>query len=119
MVHLRSRLAAFIRQRRGSTPQRVFARKMGVAQSTIMRIENEDQNVTLQTLEQLCKAFHVDVADLFPAADTIRVYPASVRPGLQAPQASTVHEKPVQARPESEVSGRRTKKEPAKKDPAK
>jgi transcriptional regulator with XRE-family HTH domain len=92
MVHLRSRLAAFIRQRRGSTPQRVFARKMGVAQSTIMRIENEDQNVTLKTLEQLCKAFHVDVGDLFPAADTIRVYQAPVRAGLKA---AMIHEKQV------------------------
>ncbi|MDO8909924.1 MAG: helix-turn-helix transcriptional regulator [Pseudohongiella sp.] len=93
MVHLRSRLAAFIRQRRGTTPQRVFARKMGVAQSTIMRIENEDQNVTLQTLEQLCKAFHVDVGDLFPAVDTIRVYQPPLRRGLAA--AATIHEKQV------------------------
>lgn len=90
MVHLRSRLAAFIRQRRGDTPQRVFARKMGVAQSTIMRIENEDQNVTLQTLEQLCKVFHVDVGDLFPPAGTVRVYPPRVRTGLPA---AMVHEK--------------------------
>jgi transcriptional regulator with XRE-family HTH domain len=90
MVHLRSRLAAFIRQRRGNTPQRVFARKMGVAQSTIMRIENEDQNVTLQTLEQLCKAFHVDIADLFPALNTMRVYQPPARAGLSA---AMVHEK--------------------------
>lgn len=77
MVHLRSRLAAFVRQRRGNMPQRAFARKIGVAQSTIMRIENEDQNVTLLTLEQLCKAFQVDIAELFPAAETIRHYPPS------------------------------------------
>lgn len=79
MVHLRSRLAAFIRQKRGNIPQRVFARKMGLAQSTIMRIENEEQNVTLKTLEQLCKAFHVDVADLFPPPQVRRHYPGPVR----------------------------------------
>lgn len=76
MVHLRKRLAAFIRQKRAGVPQRVFARKTGVAQSTIMRIENEDQNVTLDTLEQLCKAFNVDVGDLFPAQPAGRIYKA-------------------------------------------
>lgn len=101
MVHLRSRLAAFIRQRRGNTPQRVFARKMGVAQSTIMRIENEDQNVTLQTLEQLCKAFHVDVGDLFPAADTLRVYQPPVRTGLVA---AMIHETKVGATASSKAA---------------
>jgi transcriptional regulator with XRE-family HTH domain len=76
MVHLRKRLAAFIRQKRAGVPQRVFARKTGVAQSTIMRIENEDQNITLDTLEQLCKAFNVDVGDLFPAQPAGRIYKA-------------------------------------------
>jgi len=66
MVYLRRRLAMFIRQRRGAMPQREFARRIGVAQSTIMRIENQEQNVTLKTLEQLCEAFKVEVADLFP-----------------------------------------------------
>jgi DNA-binding XRE family transcriptional regulator len=57
-------------------PQRDFARKIGVAQSTIMRIENLDQNVTIDTLESLCKVFHADVADLFPRMDTSREYTA-------------------------------------------
>lgn len=95
MVHLRSRLAAFIRQRRGSMPQRAFARKIGVAQSTIMRIENEDQNVTLLTLEQLCKAFQVDVGELFPAVDTIRHYPSARDWRSAEGAAAMVHEKPV------------------------
>lgn len=85
MVHLRMRLAVFIRNARGDVPQRVFARKMGVAQSTIMRIENEDQNVTLDTLEQLCKAFHVDIGDLFPAKANTRTYQAPSRAGAVAP----------------------------------
>lgn len=104
MVHLRSRLAAFIRHRRGDTPQRVFARKMGVAQSTIMRIENEDQNVTLQTLEQLCKAFHVDVGDLFPAVDAARMYPPRVRTGMPA-AAAMVHERDVGSNDDGSASG--------------
>jgi len=85
MVHLRTRLAAFIRNARGDVPQRVFARKLGVAQSTIMRIENEDQNVTIDTLEQLCKAFHVDIGDLFPARTSARTYPSSLRTARAEP----------------------------------
>jgi transcriptional regulator with XRE-family HTH domain len=92
MVHLRSRLAAFIRQRRGSMPQRTFARKTGLAQSSIMRIENEDQNVTLETLEMLCKTFHVDVAELFPPVDTLRVYQPPVRGSAGLPM---IHETSV------------------------
>lgn len=65
-------------------PQRDFARKIGVAQSTIMRIENLDQNVTIDTLESLCKVFHADVADLFPRHETNREYVAPVR-GLSRP----------------------------------
>lgn len=95
MVHLRARLAVFIRNARGDVPQRVFARKMGVAQSTIMRIENEDQNVTLDTLEQLCKAFHVDVGDLFPAQRGMRVYPPSPRTSA-VPASAMVHDSAAQ-----------------------
>lgn len=91
MVHLRARLAAFIRNARGDLPQRAFARKMGVAQSTIMRIENEDQNVTLKTLEQLCKAFNVDVVDLFPPRHGTRVYPAASRDAVVA-STTMVHD---------------------------
>lgn len=96
MVHLRARLAVFIRNARGDVPQRVFARKMGVAQSTIMRIENEDQNVTLDTLEQLCKAFRIDVADLFPAQGGMRVYPPSTRASA-VPASAMVHDSAAQA----------------------
>ncbi|MEX1197641.1 MAG: helix-turn-helix transcriptional regulator [Pseudohongiellaceae bacterium] len=88
MVYLRSRLAVFIKERRGSMPQREFARRVGVAQSTIMRIENHDQNVTLDTLEQLCRAFHVDVGELFPVS---RVRP-DYRVGRAETRAGAVHE---------------------------
>jgi transcriptional regulator with XRE-family HTH domain len=80
-------------------PQRTFARKTGLAQSSIMRIENEDQNVTLETLEILCKTFHVDVADLFPPMDTIRVYQAPVRVSTGMPM---IHETKV---PDSAPAG--------------
>lgn len=89
MVHLRQRLARFIREKRGKTPQREFARKIGVAQSTIMRIENQDQNITLKTLETLCQVFHVDIVDLFPPLEASRQYSPRVPAGLNVPQAGS------------------------------
>ncbi len=102
MVHLRQRLAKFIRDKRGGTPQREFARKIGLAQSTIMRIENLDQNVTLETLEQLCNVFHADVPDLFPAMNSpamnspainsSKIYPPISQP-TPIGESTLVHEK--------------------------
>jgi transcriptional regulator with XRE-family HTH domain len=110
MVHLRRRLAAYIRHKRAGVTQRAFARKTGVAQSTIMRIENEDQNVTLDTLEQFCKAFNVDVGDLFPAHQgRARDYQ---EPSVSSKiQPSMVHEhtKKVSGHPESTGSAKSTR----------
>lgn len=68
--------------------QREFARRAGVTQSTIMRIENHDQNVTLNTLEQLCRAFRVDIDELFP----VQVAPRPYGMDEAAEQAGYVHE---------------------------
>jgi transcriptional regulator with XRE-family HTH domain len=57
-----------------------------------MRIENEDQNVTLETLEILCKTFHVDVGEFFPQVATLRVYPPPVRGSAGLPM---IHESSV------------------------
>ena len=114
MVHLRERLARFIREKRGDIPQREFARKIGVTQSTIMRIENLDQNVTLKTLETLCRAFHVDIGDLFPSVDSARVYPPRIRSGLATPvprSDAVLHEKA----PASSPKAPGTKKPPSKR----
>lgn len=93
MAQLRARLAVFVRERRGALPQRAFARKTGLAQSTIMRIENQDQNVTLETLEQLCRVFHVDVADLFPQPVSVSRYPWLSSTAAQ--RVGMVHERQV------------------------
>lgn len=104
MVQLRERLARFIREKRGDIPQREFARKIGVAQSTIMRIENLDQNVTIKTLESLCQTFHLDIGDLFPSLDSARVYPPRVRSGLTTPaprSEAVLHEKQATVSPKA------------------
>ncbi len=57
-----------------------------------MRIENLEQNVTLDSLEQLCKAFHVDIAELFPVIQSPAVYID------QRPQMISIHETKMAAR---------------------
>lgn len=81
--------------------QRAFASRYGLAQSTVMRIENEDQNVTLNTLEQLCRVFRVDVAELFPRAprsDDVQPYS---KPAIEP---ARLHEKRPEGSPVTPAS---------------
>jgi len=63
---LRKRLAKFMRFRRGDMALRVFAKKHGLSFSSVSRIEKLEQNVTIDTLEEICKAFRCDIDELFP-----------------------------------------------------
>ncbi len=63
---LRRRLARGLARIRGNQSQNEFARKAGVSGPTINRIENEVQNVSLDTLEKLCVRLKCDIDDLFP-----------------------------------------------------
>lgn len=63
---LRRRLAQGLADLRGEESQNVFSRRAGVSGPTINRIENEIQNVSLDTLEILCLRLKCDIVDLFP-----------------------------------------------------
>ncbi|TQV87359.1 helix-turn-helix domain-containing protein [Aliikangiella coralliicola] len=63
---LRKRLAKFLKLKRGTTPLRNFAKQHGMSFASVSRIEKLEQNVTLDTLEHMCKAFKCDIEDLFP-----------------------------------------------------
>ncbi len=63
---LRKRLARGLARIRGNRSQNEFSRRVGVSGPTINRIENETQNVSLETLEKLCLALRCDIRDLFP-----------------------------------------------------
>lgn len=63
--HLSSKLAKNIRSRRGETRQRPFAKTLGISQSTLNKIENNTGNVTLDTLNTMCKYLKCDIGDLF------------------------------------------------------
>jgi putative transcriptional regulator len=51
------------------TPQRDFARRLGISKSSLHRLEMRQQNVGLDMLEHLCRRLKCDLADLFPPAD--------------------------------------------------
>lgn len=65
MQTLARKLADNIRQRRGEATQREFARKLGVSVATLNRIESASQNVSLATLEKLCRHLRCAVGQLF------------------------------------------------------
>ena len=57
-------LAENLKKRRGKMSQDNFARKIGVSNATVNRIENQAQNTTLSTLQQIAKALKCSAGDL-------------------------------------------------------
>ncbi|TAL01510.1 MAG: XRE family transcriptional regulator [Verrucomicrobia bacterium] len=62
---LHQQLAAFLRKKRGDLTYAQFARKTGLSDSTLHRLEMGEQNVTLKTIEQLCDRLKCGVSDIF------------------------------------------------------
>jgi len=60
--------------------QTEMAKRLGISQPTLNRLENGSQNTTLKTLNQLCRALRCGVGDLF---ETGRV---KLRPGRATPR---------------------------------
>jgi transcriptional regulator with XRE-family HTH domain len=67
MLHMEDAelLARKVRALRGGATQKAFARKLGVSQATLARLESGAQNTTIKTLQQICKALRCDVSELF------------------------------------------------------
>ncbi len=53
-----------LRQDAGLT-QGEMAKRLGVSRPSLNRLESNSQNITLQTLSQLCRALHCQIGDLF------------------------------------------------------
>ena len=66
MRKLRRRLATFMKKKRAEKPLREFAARYSLSKDTVARIENEEQNVTIDMLDHMCKVFRCDIVDLFP-----------------------------------------------------
>jgi DNA-binding Xre family transcriptional regulator len=62
---LAKQLAQYLRKRRGDLTFQQFARKTGISDSTLHRMEMAEQNVTLKTLEQICGRLKCKVSDIF------------------------------------------------------
>ena len=58
-------LARNIRALRGDKTQDAFARKLGISQATLARLESGAQNTTIKTLQQICKSLRCDIGELF------------------------------------------------------
>jgi DNA-binding Xre family transcriptional regulator len=64
-VSLQKQLGQFLRKRRGEMTYPTFARKLGISSSSLHRMEMSEQNVTLNTLENLLKRLKCSVGDVF------------------------------------------------------
>ena len=62
---LAKQLAAYLRKQRGDLTFQQFARKTGISDSTLHRLELAEQNITLDTLEQLCDRLKCPISEIF------------------------------------------------------
>jgi transcriptional regulator with XRE-family HTH domain len=67
--NFRNNLAVNLKMRRGSLTQDAFARKLGIDQASVNRIEQGEQNITIDTLQLLCERLKCRAADLLDAAE--------------------------------------------------
>jgi transcriptional regulator with XRE-family HTH domain len=64
MDPLATALAKNLRLRLGTLTQQQFARKLGISQPTLARLEAGAQNTTLKTLSQIASALKCSACDL-------------------------------------------------------
>ncbi len=64
-MDLANSLSKNIRALRGNKTQDAFARKLGISQATLARLESSGQNTTIKTLQQICKTLRCDIGELF------------------------------------------------------
>jgi transcriptional regulator with XRE-family HTH domain len=62
---LDKQLAAFLKKARGSMSFAEFSRKTGLPPSTLHRLENGDQSITLGRLDGVMKRLKVKLTDIF------------------------------------------------------
>jgi DNA-binding Xre family transcriptional regulator len=65
MSDLHRKLARKLIQIRGDKSRRQFAKELGLSHTTLNRLEEGNQNTTLETLNLLCKKLKCNVGDLF------------------------------------------------------
>jgi transcriptional regulator with XRE-family HTH domain len=63
---LDNQLAIFLRKRRGEITYAAFAKKLGITPSSLFRLENCQQSITLKTLQQLMDRLKCGLPEIFP-----------------------------------------------------
>ena len=63
---LKDQLAKFVREKRGDLTLKQFARKVGISDSTLQRVEIGEQNITLKSLQQIVDRLNCEIAEIFP-----------------------------------------------------
>ena len=62
---LRKQLAEFLKRKRGDQTFQQFARKIGLSDSTLQRIEMMEQNVTIDTIQHIVDRLRCKTSDIF------------------------------------------------------
>ena len=62
---LAKKLGKFLKKRRGNLTYAQFAKKLGLSDSTLHRMELGQQNVTLKSLERIIRRLRCRVTDVF------------------------------------------------------
>ena len=63
---LDQQLAIFLRKKRGEITYAAFARKLGITPSSLFRLENSQQSITLKTLQQIVDRLKCSWSDISP-----------------------------------------------------
>jgi transcriptional regulator with XRE-family HTH domain len=64
---LDKKLAEFLKKQRGELSYAEFARKTGITASSLFRLENGQQSITLTRLHGLLKKLKVTMDEVFPS----------------------------------------------------
>ena len=63
---LDKQLAAFLRKKRGNLTFKAFSQKLGLPPSTIFRLEQGQQSITLTKLQTVLDRLKCHITDVFP-----------------------------------------------------
>jgi transcriptional regulator with XRE-family HTH domain len=58
-------LGNYLRKARGAETFRSFAKKIGISPSSLQRLEQAEQNVTLRTVQQITRRLGITLRDIF------------------------------------------------------
>jgi len=62
---LEKKLAAFLKKQRGDATYAAFSKKLGITASTLFRLENCEQSITLSRLQQIMDRLKCTLSDIF------------------------------------------------------